>query len=164
MPKPVDLDELDRYVLAVLQEKGDLSLRKIAKRIEEKFGEEFSITAIRNHLDKLNQLHVIKDIIARIDCSLIGYREMTAFFIAVKPKVPIEKVGRALAKIKNTNAVYQTTGKFSLICLAKCLEKTEQIKLLESIKAVDGIEEINTEVILRRFKEDLTVKIPGIDD
>ncbi len=160
---PLDLGDIDRFILFILQQNGELSLRKISTAIEEKFGESYSISAIKNHLDSLRDNHVIKDIVARIDCSLLGYREMTVFQIKVAPQHPIEEIGNKVAEIKETNFVYQITGSFQLLVMAKRLEKMEQISLLEQIKQLEGVEEVNTQVIMRRFKEDLSVKIPGVE-
>ncbi|RLI64304.1 MAG: hypothetical protein DRO88_07700 [Promethearchaeia archaeon] len=150
----VELTQLDKQILQILQENGKASLRSIAQKLNS------SVSAVKNHVDKLTETGVIQSYTALIDCCKIGYKEMLLLFIRVSNSVPISEIFDKLAKIDKINAIYQISGTYAIFCMAKCVEKEDQILLLEVIKKIIGIEEIHTQVVLQRIKEDLRVKIP----
>jgi DNA-binding Lrp family transcriptional regulator len=176
----IPLDELDKKILRVLQEDGKASLRQIADKIKS------NVSTVKNHYDALIEKSVIKKTSAMIDCCKIGYQDMLIFYIRVNNSVPIDQIinqltitrpviqyaedgkeideserwseeKRLLSKI---NFLYMVSGSFPIMGMAKCLSKESQIYLLEAIKKIPGVEEITTEVVLRRLKEDPQLEIP----
>ncbi|MCP4764007.1 MAG: Lrp/AsnC family transcriptional regulator [archaeon] len=150
----VDLDVLDKKILEHLQKDGKLSLRQL----KELTGS--SVNAIKNHLDKLNEKGVIKDYIAVIDCCKVGYNEMLIFTLRINANTPINKIFKDLEKIEAINAIYQTSGNYPILCMAKCVTKQDQMELLESVKKIDGIDEVITQIVMQRKKEEMKIKIP----
>ena len=147
------LDELDKEILRLLQKDGKASLRTLAKATG------YSVSAIKNHLNHLTKEHVIKDIIAVIDCCKVGYQEMLLIFLRVNTNARIEKILDDLSKNEEINVVYQISGTNPIFCMAKCVEKEEQLELIEKIKEITGVEEVIIEVVMRRVKEDMRVRI-----
>jgi DNA-binding Lrp family transcriptional regulator len=141
-----------------------LSLRKIAKIIQNHFPDKPipSVTAIKNHIDFLEENEVIKHYIAVVDCCKVGYRDMLIITLRINTSVPIDDIFTELEKIKDINAIYMTSGTYPILCLAKCLSKEHQIGTLENIKRIKGIDEVHTQIVMRRIKEDMRVKIPKI--
>jgi DNA-binding Lrp family transcriptional regulator len=152
----VELDELERKILDYLQKDGKASLRKIASELNA------GLSAVKKRYDRLINLEVIKDFIAVVDCCKIGYREMLLFFVRTSSNVGIQIILDGLNEIDSINAIYQVSGSYPVFCMAKCVEKEDQIELLESVKRIDGIEEIITQVVLQRVKEDFRVSIPEL--
>lgn len=150
----VELSALDKQILQTLQEDAKASLRNIAQKVGA------SVSAVKNHLDQLTESGVIKAYTALIDCCKIGYKEMLLMFMRVNNSVPLKIIFDELTKIEKINAIYQISGTYSIFAMAKCVEKEDQILLLEDIKKIPGIEEIHTQVVLQRIKEDMRVKIP----
>jgi Lrp/AsnC family leucine-responsive transcriptional regulator len=150
----VKLDPIDKKILKYLQQDGKASLRAISKEISS------NVSTVKKHLDKLLEKDVILDFVARVNCCKIGYREMVLISIRVNNSVKIQEICESLEKFVEINAIYQVSGSFPLFCFAKCVEKMDQIELLERIKMVNGIEEISTQVVLQRIKEDMRVRIP----
>ncbi len=165
--KKVDLDELDRKILSYLQVNGKASLRKIKLHLEDELQKAIpkkqrithSISAIKNHIEQLTKQGVIKDYIAVIDCRKIGYREMILLFIKVNSSETMREILLQLETIDSINAIYQVSGNQPIFCMAKCVEKEDQIALLEEVKTIKGIEEISTQVVLQKIKEDMRVAI-----
>lgn len=148
------LDEIDKKILTFIQEDGKASLRTIAKAIGS------SISTVKNHLDRLNKIEVIKRTIAVVDCCKIGYTEMILISIRVNSSVGIQEILNDLEEIEQINAIYHVSGNYPIFCFAKCVEKEDQINLLEVIKKTNGIDEAVTQIVLKRVKEDMRVKIP----
>lgn len=149
-----DLSELDKKILRHLQENGKASLRSIAETVDA------SVSAVKNHVDKLTEQGIIKAYTALIDCCKIGYKEMLLFFIRVNNSVSIQTILDNLSQNEKINAVYQISGNYPVFCMAKCIAKEDQIKLLEEVQKFPGIEEIHTQVVLQRAKEDMRITIP----
>ena len=154
MKKFLELDSIDKKILSYIQTDGKASLRTIATAIGS------SVSAIKNHIDRLSEQGIIRDYIARIDCCKIGYQEMTLIYVKAAAKVTTQEVFEELSKLSALKGIYQVSGDFCIFCIAKCIEKMSQIELLEQIKRIEGVDDIRTEVILQRFKEDFRVDIP----
>jgi Lrp/AsnC family leucine-responsive transcriptional regulator len=148
------LDDLDKKILRKLQDDGTMSLRKLAEEIGA------SVSTIKNHYDQLIANQIIKKTSALIDCCKIGYHDMLIFNIRVNNSVPMQAITDQLADISRINFIYQVSGTFPIMGMAKCLDKNAQIDLLETVKQIPGIEEVTTQVVLRRIKEDLVLEIP----
>lgn len=153
-PQIVDLDELDKKILTILQEDGKTSLRKIADDTKH------SVSTIKAHVDTLIEKGVIENFIAVVNCNKVGYREMIHLYIQVIPAIRVQAIVDRLLQITSINAIYHISGDFSLFCIAKCVERKDQIELLEQVKAIPGIEKIRTQMVLQRIKEDMRVRIP----
>lgn len=150
----VQLDNLDKFILKRLQTNGKLSMNKLANESGH------SVSTIKNHYDRLHNEGVIERVIAVVNCNKIGYREMLHFYISIYPNVPFDDV---IAKLKANpciNAIYHVSGEHPIFCIAKCVEKPDQIQLLNQVKSIEGIEKIQTQVVLERIKEDMRVSIP----
>ncbi|MHA1672192.1 MAG: Lrp/AsnC family transcriptional regulator [Promethearchaeota archaeon] len=153
-PEVIELDEIDKKVLRILQVNGKTSLRTIAERIGN------SVSTIKSHVDRLMADGVIENFIAVVNCDKIGFREMLHFYIQVTHAVKLKNVVDELLVIPEINVICHVSGDFPLFCIAKCVKRRDQVDLLESIKAIHGIEKIRTQVVLQRFKEDMRVRIP----
>ncbi|MCF2140965.1 MAG: Lrp/AsnC family transcriptional regulator [Candidatus Lokiarchaeota archaeon] len=154
MHKEIELSDIDKKILQILQEDGKASFRKIAKKLNS------SVSTIKNHVDKLTETGVIKAYSALIDCCKIGYKEMLLLSIRVNNVIPIQDIFNKLIEIEKINSIYQISGNYSIFCMAKCIEKEDQIQLLEKVKFIPGIEEIHTQVVLQCVKEDIRISIP----
>jgi DNA-binding Lrp family transcriptional regulator len=104
---------------------------------------------------------VIKGTIAVVDCHKIGYTEMLLLFLRVNSTVKIDQILADLNEIEKINAIYQVTGNYPLFCMAKCIGKEDEMQVMEAIKAIPGIEEIITNIVLKCEKENLCLRIPG---
>jgi DNA-binding Lrp family transcriptional regulator len=119
-----------------------------------------SLTSVQTRIKKLTDGGIIKRYQAILECSKLGYREMLMAHCRVNSNVLIEKVLQELEKIADIKMLYMTTGDYPIFIMAKCLSKEEQIALLERIRQTEGIEDIRTQIVMKKVKEDLRVKIP----
>jgi len=148
------LDALDKEILRKLQEDGTLSLRTLASEIG------VSVSTIKNHYDALIEAAIIKKTMAIVDCSKIGYKDMLIFNARVNNSRTISEIIEDIEKIDRIKFLYQISGQYPILGMAKCLDREEQITLLEELKKIPGVEEIIPQVVLQKAKEDFSLYIP----
>ena len=80
--------------------------------------------------------------------------------LRVNSQQPIEQIK---TKIKNMDIVkygYVVTGEYPIFIMAKCLDHEDSMKLIERLRNLPGVEEVKTQIVLDRIKEDTTIIIP----
>jgi len=159
--KHVEIDEIDRHILELLQEDGKITINKIAEKVSEKLGLEKtkSATAIRARVQKLEE-SLIKKYTALIDCRQLGYREMVMVSLRVNSQQPIEQVKTKIESMDKIKYGYVVTGEYPLFIMAKCLDHEDSMRLIEQLRNLPGVEEVKTQIVLDRIKEDTTIIIP----
>jgi len=149
-----DLDDTDKSILKILQNDGKASLRDIEKEIG------LSTTAIRARLKRLTDSHIIKKYMAIIDCRQLGYREMVIASLRVNSSLPLEQIKRKVEEIEQIKYAYIVTGEYPIFLMFKCLDHEDAMKLIEKLRNLPGVEEVKTQLVLDRVKEDHTILIP----
>ena len=159
--KSIDIDEIDRHILDLLQHDGKITINKIAEKVSEKLGLEKpkSATAIRARVQKLEE-SLIKKYVALIDCRHLGYREMVMASLRVNSQAPIEQIKAKIEKMEKIKHGYVVTGEYPLFIMAKCLDHEDSMNLIEKLRNLPGVEEVKTQIVLDRIKEDTTIIIP----
>ena len=159
--KKIEIDEIDREILDLLQQDGKITINKIAEKVSEKLGLEKpkSATAIRARVQKLEET-LIKKYVALIDCRQLGYREMVMASLRGNSQEPIERVKKKIENIDKIKFGYVVTGEYPLFIMAKCLDHEDSMKLIEQLRNLPGVEEVKTQIVLDRIKEDTTIIIP----
>ena len=159
--KPIEVDEIDREILDLLQQDGKITINKIAEKVSEKLGLEKpkSATAIRARVQKLEET-LIKKYTALIDCRQLGYREMVMASLRLNSQEPIEHVKTKIESIEKIKFGYVVTGEYPLFIMAKCLDHADSMNLIDQLRNLPGVEEVKTQIVLDRIKEDTTIIIP----
>ena len=147
------VDETDRIILELLQEDAKLTIREIAEKTDK------SATAIRARIQRLEK-DLIKKYVALIDCRLLGYREMVIASLRVNTTKPIELVKKEIELMEKIKYAYVVTGEYPLFIMAKCLNHQDSMGLIETLRSLPGVEEVKTEIVLDRIKEDHSIIIP----
>jgi len=161
--KSIEIDEIDREILDLLQNDGKITISKIAEKVSEKLGldKPKSATAIRARVQKLEET-LIKKYVALIDCRQLGYREMVMASIRVNSQEPIERVKKEIENIDKIKYGYVVTGEYPLFIMAKCLDHEDSMRLIDQLRNLPGVEEVKTQIVLDRIKEDTTIIIPKL--
>jgi Lrp/AsnC family transcriptional regulator for asnA, asnC and gidA len=147
------VDETDRIILELLQEDAKLTIREIAEKTDK------SATAIRARIQRLEK-DLIKKYVALIDCSQLGYREMVMASLRVNASIPIELVKKEIENMEKIKYAYVVTGEYPLFIMAKCLNHQDSMGLIETLRNLPGVEEVKTEIVMDRIKEDHSIIIP----
>lgn len=161
--KPIEIDEIDREILDLLQQDGKITINKIAEKVSEKLRlkKPKSATAIRARVQKLEEV-LIKKYVALIDCQHLGYREMVMASLRINSQQPIEQVKTEIERIDKIKNGYVVTGEYPLFIMAKCLDHEDSMRLIDQLRNLPGVEEVKTQVVLDRIKEDTTIIIPYV--
>lgn len=147
------VDDTDKLILELLQEDAKITIREIAEKTDK------SATAIRGRIQRLEK-ELIKKYVALIDCRQLGYREMVLVSLRINATKPLELVKKEIESMEKIKYAYVVTGEYPLFIMAKCLNHQDSMGLIETLRNLPGVEEVKTEIVLDRIKEDHSIIIP----
>ncbi len=143
----MQLEETDKKVLNILVDNSRLSLRQIAKMAN------VSVATAMNHIKKLEKEKIIKKYTAKLDYEKIGYDIEVAIEIRIS-KGKLFEVEKKIAVHPNVFAVYDLTGAFDALVLARFQTRRKMDNFLKKIQTYDFVERTETKLILNMFKEE----------
>jgi DNA-binding Lrp family transcriptional regulator len=119
-----------------------------------------STTSIRLRIKNLEKQNIIKDYITLIDCRQLGYKEMVLASLRVNTSQSLEQIRKELDKMEEVKHAYIVTGEYPIFISFKCLDHEDAMKLIERLRNLHGVEEVKTQIVLDRIKEDPRIIIP----
>jgi len=144
-----DINELDIEILKKLSKDGRISLRQLAKDLGNK-----SPVTIKNHIEKLENMGIITDYGVNIDYEKLGFDIIALIEITVS-KGKMLDVERIIAQNPNVFAVYDITGSYDALILARFKSRAELSEMIKNeIHASAFVESSNTHIVLNVIKED----------
>jgi Lrp/AsnC family transcriptional regulator for asnA, asnC and gidA len=136
------VDELDRRIIAQLEEDG----RRPYGRIADAIG--LSETAVRHRVQRLVEAKVIR-IAAVADPALLGYR--TRATVGLRTEGNAMEIAAAVGAIAEVDHVVVTAGSFDLMVEVRCEDDGRLLELLNDvIRRIPGITATETFIHLRR--------------
>ncbi len=148
-----EIDGIDKNILELLQNDAKITIKEISVKVGK------SPTAIRSRIVRLEE-NLIKKYVALIDCRQLGYREMVIASLRVNSSEPLERIKRHIESMEKIKFAYIVTGEYPLFIMAKCMDHEDSMGLIEKLRNLPGVEEIKTQIVLDRIKEDHTIIIP----
>lgn len=138
--------DLDKEIINNLMLDSRLSYRKLASILN------VSVATIMHHVNKLEKEKIIKKYTAKVDYEKLGYD------IEVLVEVRIAKgklflVEKKIAANPNVFSVYDITGAFDAVILARFQNRRKMDNFLKKIQTYDFVERTNTRLILNMIKE-----------
>ena len=85
---------------------------------------------------------------------------MVMVSLRVNSQEPIEQIKARIEnmeKIKYGNVI---TGDYPIFVMAKCLDHSDSMDIIENLRNIPGVEEVKTQIVLDKIKEDPSVIIP----
>ena len=142
----MSIDKLNEKILNALLENSRLSYREIAKKLKK------SVATIMKRVRQLEQEGVIKNYSAVLDYEKLGYD--VAVLVEVKvSKGKLFEVEKKISAHQNVVAVYDHTGPFDALILAKFKTRKFMDDFLKQLQAYDFVERTETMLILNILKE-----------
>ncbi|MFX0004925.1 MAG: Lrp/AsnC family transcriptional regulator [Candidatus Hodarchaeota archaeon] len=142
-----NLSELDIEILKKLSIDSRISLRQLAKDLGNK-----SPVTIKNHVEDLEKKGIIKNYGAQINYEKLGYGIM-AFIEVTISKGKMFEVEEKIAENPNTFGVYDITGTYDALILARFKTREDLSKMIKEIHKSPNVERTNTHFVLNTIKE-----------
>jgi DNA-binding Lrp family transcriptional regulator len=148
-----NINKIDKQILDLLQNDAKITIKEISYLVGK------SQTAVRSRLQRLEKDY-IKKYVALIDCRELGYREMVMASLRVNASYPLEEVKTKIEEMEKIKYAYVITGEYPLFLMAKCMDHQDSMKLIGNLRDLPGVDEVKTEIVLDRIKEDHSIIIP----
>jgi len=136
------IDENDRKIIEILSSNARTSLRDIKKKVD------LSPSSIRNRMERLVSLGIIKKYTVDVDYRKIGYDIQVLALITSKPSES-DTLCKILSKYDEICEVHRTSGLANFICMVRVRDISELTKFITcELEKLNGIERIETMFVL----------------
>ena len=148
----MEIDDIDLAILKELQEDSKTSYRDIAKRLN------LSVGTVHNRVKKMTDMGIIKSFAAVLDPEKLGF-DLTAIILLQVEGGHIVDVEKAIAKSRSVISVYDTTGDFDIVVLAKFRSREDLNLFIKETLKTPFIRRSVTSIALNVVKEDLRLNL-----
>jgi Lrp/AsnC family transcriptional regulator, leucine-responsive regulatory protein len=147
------LDETDRRILEALHENGRISYTDLGKQIG------LSRVAIQSRITALIEAGVIERFTVVINPAKVGMNVSAFFNVDIEPK-HLHEVAEKLAMEPAVTSLYHMTGPSTLHMHGIFANTKEMEKfLLEKLYTMPGIVRVETQMLLKRYKSRMGMKL-----
>ena len=158
----MDLDTIDRRILAVLQDDARLSLAETGSRVG------LSTTACWTRIKRMEEAGVIKGYSIRIDPAAVGFAETVIVQVLLESHSDetLAAFGKALAAIPEVTEAFLISGDYDYLIRIAVRDTRDYERLLrEQLYRIPGIRHSKSSFVLRKLKETMgpwdTAASPG---
>ena len=144
----LSMDALDKKILELLSVDGRKSYRKISRELG------VSVGTIHNRVDKLTKSGIINKFVPVIDHEKLGYTLTAIIGLEIKGGTVAHLTDKEPFK-NNLLAVYDVTGQFDGIVIAKFKNTFELNKFIKLLLNEDIVTRTYTQTVLNIVKEEL---------
>jgi Lrp/AsnC family transcriptional regulator for asnA, asnC and gidA len=149
----VDLDEMDRRILNVLQRDGRLSFRNVARRLK------VSDATIRSRVARLEQSNVIKGFTTVVDPERVGMEVVALIQLEVETQT-LTKVNTDLRAVEEVKLVMETGDRSNIVLLAAFPTRDTLNEFLdEHVRQVSGVQLLSVTLALGLRKYDWMIRL-----
>ncbi|TFG19570.1 MAG: Lrp/AsnC family transcriptional regulator [Promethearchaeota archaeon] len=141
-----ELESIDYDILRILSKDSRKSNRKLGEELEK------SPTTIGKHIEELIERKILKEFTIMIDYEKLGYDIIALVELNISQGKMLE-VENDIAKDPHIFGVYDVTGKYDALLLARFKTRTELSEMVKNINSKPYIENTNTHLILNVIKE-----------
>ena len=142
----MELNDKDKKILNVILDNSRLSFREIAKKVG------VSVVTVLKRVKALEKTKIIKNYTANLDYEELGYGIQVAINLQVG-KGKLFEVEEKIAKNPHVFAIYDLTGDFDTLIIAKFKNRRSMDTFLKKIQTYDFVERTKTSLILNTIKE-----------
>lgn len=140
------IDDVDLSIIKELTKDSRQSFRDIAEKLSVSEG------TVYNRVNKLREQKIIKSFMVDIDYAQLGY-DLTAV-VGIRAKGGrLQEIERKIANEKNVSAVYDVTGEYDALIVAKFTDREELNKLVKKLTSMEDVERTYTMMVLNVIKE-----------
>ena len=146
------IEDIDIKILSLLQEDCRLSFNKIAKKLGISVGTAF------NHVKSLEKKGIIDGYTLALDSGKLGYTLTVIIMIQAEGSF-LGDVETEIAKNSNILAVYDITGDYDAVAIAKFKDRASLNAFIKNLLSLPHIKRTVTHIALNVIKEDRGVKL-----
>lgn len=150
----MDLDEVDRKILKILQADGRTALSEIARRLD------MGSATIHERVNALEEEGFIREYRAVLEPELLGI-DHVAFVRVTTEAGQFSTVAERLAEEPDVQEIHEITGDADLLLKVRVAEQSALTDLLSRIGGYDGVTATATDVALRSVKEEHRLDLPA---
>lgn len=147
------LDEIDRAIIAALNEDARKSYREISKELD------VALSTVSSHVKKLEEAGVIRGYIPVVDPQALGY-ELQAIVGVRVAHGQILEVQEHIAEDPRTFGIYDVTGEWDSMILGRFRDREDLNAFIKGIVDIEDVERTFTNVVLTTVKEEHRVMVP----
>jgi len=148
----MNLDNIDIEILRLLQEDSRTSYRNIANKLG------LSVGTVHNRLKRLTSEGIIRTFSTILDPEKLGF-ELTAIILMQVEGAHIVDVEKVLARSPPVIAVYDITGDFDIVIIAKFRGRAELNKFIKDVLRMPHVKRSVTSIALNVVKEDVKLSL-----
>lgn len=142
----VKIDEIDLNILKELQKDARKSLKEIAEKVGVAEG------TVYNRINKMRNMGIIKKFIPILDYSSLGY-DITAIIGITAEGGQIVEIEKEIAKEKSVTAVYDVTGEYDILIVAKFENREKLNEFVKKLLGMKSVKKTYTMLVLNVVKE-----------
>ncbi|MGC8555564.1 MAG: Lrp/AsnC family transcriptional regulator [Conexivisphaera sp.] len=146
----MDLDETDLRILSELARNSRRSSREIARRLG------LSVGTVTSRIERMKEQGIIRRFTVELDPEKLGY-EITVVVDVYISKGNVMDVEREIASIPGVMAVYDVTGDFDAVVLARFRTRADLSDFTKRLMSMEHVQRTNTHVVLNSVKEDFVL-------
>jgi len=146
------IDDLDIKIVTELTRDARASNREIAEKLKVAEG------TVYNRLAKLREAGVVRGFIADVDYEKLGY-DLTALIGLTVEGGKLPQIEKKIAGESNVSAVYDVTGNFDALVVAKFKNREGLNGLVKRLIAMPEVDRTTTMVVLNVIKETHSIEL-----
>lgn len=141
-----EIDDTDRDILASLNDNARKSYREISRELD------IALSTVSSRVQQLEEAGVIQGYVPLIDPAALGY-EMTAVISVKISHGNLIEVQAALAERERVFGVYDVTGEFDSVVLARFPSRRALNDFVKEVLSHPDVEHTTTHLVLNTIKE-----------
>ncbi len=146
------MDSLDLKIIDLLNENARKSYRQIAKELG------VSMSTVSNRVRAMEDEGIILGYAPILDSQKIGYDILVIVGIRIS-KGKLMEVQNKISKHERVISVYDTTGEWDSLIMARFKNRSELNKFLKEILIMDYVDRTSTQIVLNVVKEESRVHV-----
>lgn len=144
------MDDLDEEILSLLSRDGRVPYRELAKKLRVSEG------TIYNRVRGLEEQALIERYTIKPDHEKLGFELAAIFGVRIKAG-KLEILEEKVSKIPSVLAVYDITGDYDAMVIAKFRNRNELNRFVKYLLSMPEVERSYTFFVLNTIKEDFTL-------
>ncbi|WP_457752095.1 Lrp/AsnC family transcriptional regulator [Thermococcus sp.] len=144
------VDDLDLRILSLLQKNSRLSYREIARELK------VAVGTVYNRVKRMEEEGIINGFSPVLDYEKLGFGLTAVIGIKAQGRKILE-IEREIAKKNQVIIVYDITGEFDIVVVAKFRDRADMNHFVKWLLSLDGVEKTNTSVAMQVVKEDFRI-------